>query len=383
MSQTLNQQAAPIRDEDILEVALEHFWAAPDGNAGGVEAVVEFCRNVFTDKAAEKAEAALAVLRAQGEPTPDLIHRMAVAINDARYNTPIWIDRDRPGWENEDKHSREYAERLARAAFASLPAPQDQPAAWLYDFCDPVTCSVHQRFADSNPSGTSSRISNVRALYTVPPTSEPVAVKALEIRQSLEDCQKFAREWSGSAFLSGDDLPQDAMTIAEHKAELYSGLCRLGSHMEWLLDELPAPVRAATEAKGDVSEQLRLWIWEQIEQHGDDLAAVLPTFDLVLNKIDEFRSVEPEAKADVGALHKSGGPVFLKDCPIGLFINAYGGLCLKTKYGSNEGRIDAYIVNSGEFFWGEHPQTIENQRMQVVQPVAAALNLDSQKDRAK
>src|SRR5690349_14193737 len=56
------------------------------------------------------------------------------------------------------------------------------------------------------------------------------------------------------------------------------------------------------------------------------------------------------------------------DCPIGLFLSDNETLCLKTEYGSNEGRIDAYIVSSGEFFWGSAPQTIENQRRQMVRP---------------
>lgn len=59
--------------------------------------------------------------------------------------------------------------------------------------------------------------------------------------------------------------------------------------------------------------------------------------------------------------------VTLVNCPIGLFMYE-GTLCLKTEYGNNEGRIDAYIVSSGEFFWGEHPQTIANQRKQLVTP---------------
>lgn len=61
--------------------------------------------------------------------------------------------------------------------------------------------------------------------------------------------------------------------------------------------------------------------------------------------------------------------VTLKDCPIGLFINDHGGLCLKTEYGNNEGRIDAFIVSSGEYFWGDEPQTIASQRKQLVTPV--------------
>lgn len=38
----------------------------------------------------------------------------------------------------------------------------------------------------------------------------------------------------------------------------------------------------------------------------------------------------------------------LKDCPVGLFFPANSNeLCLKTEYG-----LDAYIVSSGEKFWG-------------------------------
>lgn len=61
--------------------------------------------------------------------------------------------------------------------------------------------------------------------------------------------------------------------------------------------------------------------------------------------------------------------VTLAQCPTGLFVADGGELCLKTEYGTNEGRIDAYIVSSGEFFWGTSPQTIANQRVQMVSPV--------------
>lgn len=61
--------------------------------------------------------------------------------------------------------------------------------------------------------------------------------------------------------------------------------------------------------------------------------------------------------------------VALAECPIGLFVASSGELCLKTEYGSNEGRIDAYIVSSGEMFWGSQPQTIDSQRAEMVTPV--------------
>lgn len=61
--------------------------------------------------------------------------------------------------------------------------------------------------------------------------------------------------------------------------------------------------------------------------------------------------------------------VTLADCPIGLFVASSGELCLKTEYGNNDGRIDAYIVSSGEMFWGSPPQTIASQRAEMVMPV--------------
>ena len=61
--------------------------------------------------------------------------------------------------------------------------------------------------------------------------------------------------------------------------------------------------------------------------------------------------------------------ISLASCPIGLFVSQSGELCLKTEYGNNDGRIDAYIVSSGEFFWGAPPQTITSQRQQMVRPV--------------
>jgi hypothetical protein len=60
----------------------------------------------------------------------------------------------------------------------------------------------------------------------------------------------------------------------------------------------------------------------------------------------------------------------LAECPVGLFLTKHGTLCLKTEYGDIDGLIDAYIVSSGEFFWGEQPQTISSQRKQLVYPIS-------------
>jgi hypothetical protein len=71
-----------------------------------------------------------------------------------------------------------------------------------------------------------------------------------------------------------------------------------------------------------------------------------------------------------GPVPKAVDAVSLADCPVGLFMCG-DELCLKTEYGNNEGRIDAYIVSTGEFFWGRSPQTIASQRATLVTPVDA------------
>ena len=90
--------------------------------------------------------------------------------------------------------------------------------------------------------------------------------------------------------------------------------------------------------------------------------------DILTGPVVEMAGVLREALAALDATDNNATTT-LAECPIGLFISASGDLCLKTEYGSNEGRIDAYIVASGEFFWGAAPQTIKHQRRQLVRPV--------------
>ncbi len=47
--QTWVRRALPIREEDVLEIAMERFWAAPGGNVEGVRAVLSFAKAVFLD----------------------------------------------------------------------------------------------------------------------------------------------------------------------------------------------------------------------------------------------------------------------------------------------------------------------------------------------
>lgn len=71
-------------------------------------------------------------------------------------------------------------------------------------------------------------------------------------------------------------------------------------------------------------------------------------------------------------------PCTLADCPPGLFLaDAYNTLGFKSEYRTEQGAIEAYVVESGEFFWGDTPQTVERQRAQIVRPIshAAVLSL--------
>lgn len=63
--------------------------------------------------------------------------------------------------------------------------------------------------------------------------------------------------------------------------------------------------------------------------------------------------------------------VTLAECPVGLCETRTGVLLMKTEYGSNDGSIDVYIVQTGERFWGPAPQTAASQRAFLVRPIDA------------
>jgi len=58
----------------------------------------------------------------------------------------------------------------------------------------------------------------------------------------------------------------------------------------------------------------------------------------------------------------------LDEAPIGLFLDN-GELCLKTEYTEPNGLISAFIVSSGEFYWGPSPQSVDGQRAATVTPL--------------
>ncbi len=62
---------------------------------------------------------------------------------------------------------------------------------------------------------------------------------------------------------------------------------------------------------------------------------------------------------------KKGKTTTLAELPKGSLFLCEGTVCLKSEYGDNNGRIDAYIVGSGEFFWGG-TNTPSEQRKVVV-----------------
>ena len=59
----------------------------------------------------------------------------------------------------------------------------------------------------------------------------------------------------------------------------------------------------------------------------------------------------------------------LIDAPIGLFMSKEGVMCLKTEYIADWG-VEAYIVSSGEIFWGGAKTAEERNNLEVT-PVDA------------
>lgn len=51
----------------------------------------------------------------------------------------------------------------------------------------------------------------------------------------------------------------------------------------------------------------------------------------------------------------------LARAPVGLLMTDDGSLIVKTEYRTENGAIQAFIVESGEMFWGDQPQTVESQ----------------------
>lgn len=82
--------------------------------------------------------------------------------------------------------------------------------------------------------------------------------------------------------------------------------------------------------------------------------------------VDALRQPRSSTIPEAGAI---SAPVTLAECPVGLFLNSYGDVCLKSEYRTPQGAFEAYIAGSGEFFWGDNPQTVETQHKQMVRPV--------------
>lgn len=77
-----------------------------------------------------------------------------------------------------------------------------------------------------------------------------------EILKVIGEWQNWAAEWAGSAFVADEKLTNGSEE--NHKAELYSGLCRMMSHMMWLRDEVAAlTLPKPGEVDGALVETLR------------------------------------------------------------------------------------------------------------------------------
>lgn len=138
-----------------------------------------------------------------------------------------------------------------------------------------------------------------------------------------------------------------------------------------MTDDRKAASNAEVESAAGVGDALVDEIASLIAEHARR-KYVFPEDIELAEKIAARRAPQAPQGDWVVALRADGSRVSLAECPIGLFLAESGELCLKTEYGNNEGRIDAYIVSSGEMFWGHAPQTIASQQAELVQPVALA-----------
>lgn len=77
-----------------------------------------------------------------------------------------------------------------------------------------------------------------------------------------------------------------------------------------------------------------------------------------------------ESPPPMGQVRQEQSRIRLADCPVGLFIDEWGNLGFKSQYANNEGRMEAYVVSSGEFFIGAIPHSTLGQRASMVTPVS-------------
>lgn len=98
----------------------------------------------FTDDPAPRQAFIERWNRRPAPPLPDMekaVEAIAEAINDARYDTPMWRDRAHPSLAEESQEAREYAFRLARAALLAaapfLRGAEVEETGWLIEMGDP------------------------------------------------------------------------------------------------------------------------------------------------------------------------------------------------------------------------------------------------------
>lgn len=166
-------------------------------------------------------------------------------------------------------------------------------------------------------------------------------------------------EWQRRAALSpGGEGEANQVGAAEAEVGRY-----IYRRIERLMDAKPGTVEGAELCY--LAE-----IAEGVEEYGEQACDGHP--------LGRFPHPSPEMEEDIAL----GDPCTLETCPPGLFLaDAYGTLGMKSEYHTDKGAVEAYIVESGEFFWGDNPQTVERQRAQIVRPVPhdailSKLNID-------
>jgi len=306
----------------------------------------------------------------------------------------------------------EAPERMADTA-PVLPGDAEMPAGWRCDtwYSDRVAWAVHHgtrpmSATGSSPTHTEAMRAAAQAARYVEAHSAGLAPNPVEDMRARKDAAYEERnrvvaalaklfpsglkrtwiegwdpEWHGCVYV---DLPTGQVSWHYHDshAHLFEGLPAYGG--EWDghdTGEKYARLAGLWPAHaGQHPEIARLLVTLSIagrrfhaakhpnKQAGADLARLLREMATGIEKVSGG-SADPETPCLM--LEASRQAVTLAECPVGLFLAEGDVLGIKTEYATNQGRIEAYIVETGEAFWGASPQTIPAQRASLVRPVTA------------
>ena len=98
--------------------------------------------------------------------------------------------------------------------------------------------------------------------------------------------------------------------------------------------------------------------------HGEQMCARCYITNREAAALGQLNECSPLPETQIGSSQMKDGLVRLDECPVGLFM-FHETLCLKTEYRTSAGKVEAYIVESGEFFAGAEPDPVKHSALMV------------------